>query len=98
MGRHTRPYTRPVPRATSSRRFAKALASFAELADPLARLAEVRAARRALEALEAQTVAEARASGATWGEIGALYGISKQAAQQRFGHGDGVPRGKPKGR
>jgi hypothetical protein len=37
-----------------------------------------------LEALEADTVADARAAGATWGEIGALYGLSKQGAQQRF--------------
>jgi hypothetical protein len=73
-----------VPRAASSRRFAKALASFNGVADPLARLDEVRTAREALEALEEKTVREARAAGATWGEIGSLYGVSKQAAQQRF--------------
>jgi hypothetical protein len=73
-----------VPSRAVSRRFAKALASFAEVADPLSRLAAVRGAREALEGLEHETVAEARAAGATWGEIGSLYGVSKQAAQQRF--------------
>lgn len=73
-----------MPRASSSRRFAKAIAAFGDVADPLARLDAVRGAREALEALEAQTVAEARAAGATWGQIGSLYGVSKQAAQQRF--------------
>lgn len=66
------------------RRFTKALASLADGGDPLARLAVIRAARRSAEALERETVREARAAGATWGEIGALYGVSKQAAQQRF--------------
>ena len=37
-----------------------------------------------LEDLEAATVAAARAAGVTWTEIGALYGLSKQGAQQRF--------------
>ena len=73
-----------MPKAASSRRFAKALAAFSGVSDPLARLDEVRSAREALEALEQKTVREARAAGATWGEIGSLYGVSKQAAQQRF--------------
>jgi hypothetical protein len=73
-----------VPKAGPGRRFAKALASFASVTDPLARLDAVRAAREALEALEVQTAAEARSGGATWAQIGALYGVSKQAAQQRF--------------
>jgi hypothetical protein len=85
MGKHVgRPYNRVVPRATPLRQFTKVLASFGEVADPLARLDAVRRAREDLEALEARTVAAARADGATWGEIGALYGVSKQAAQQRF--------------
>jgi hypothetical protein len=50
----------------------------------MARLAAVRRARESLEKLEQSTVAEARSAGATWGEIGTLYGVSKQAAQQRF--------------
>lgn len=73
-----------MPKAGPERRLAKVLAAYAEIADPLARLDDVRRARQALEALEARTVAEARAQGATWGQIGARYGVSKQAAQQRF--------------
>lgn len=73
-----------VPKATPSRRFTKALATFGSISDPLVRLAAVRAAREDLEALEVQTVREARAAGATWSDIGALFGVSKQAAQQRF--------------
>lgn len=73
-----------MPRATPLRQLSKVLASFGEIDDPLARLDAVRRAREQLEALEAGTAAEARAGGATWGEIGALYGVSKQAAQQRF--------------
>ncbi len=39
-----------------------------------------------------------RAAGATWSAIGSLYGISKQAAQQRFGQGDArTGKGKAKG-
>ena len=55
-----------------------------DVPDPMARLAAVRRARESLEKLEQSTVAEARSAGATWGEIGTLYGVSKQAAQQRF--------------
>lgn len=39
----------------------------------------------ACDAARVQLVAEARASGATWGEIGRLLGVSAQGAQQRFG-------------
>ena len=77
-------YDRGMTAAAPSRRFTKALAAFGDVADPLSRLEAVRVAREALEGLERETVAAARASGATWGEIGTLYGVSKQAAQQRF--------------
>jgi hypothetical protein len=63
---------------------AKALSALGDVRDPLARLAAVRRALDGLEELEASTVADARAAGATWGEIGTIYGVSKQAAQQRF--------------
>jgi len=73
-----------VPKATPPRRIAKAVASLGEIADPMTRLEAVRSIRDALEALEARTVREARSGGATWSDIGAVYGVSKQAAQQRF--------------
>jgi len=52
--------------------------------DPLARLDAVRLARERLERLEADAVRDARDAGVTWKSIGALYGLSKQGAQQRF--------------
>ena len=67
-----------------SKRIAKALATLAEVPDPLERLDAVRRVREAVERLEQEAAEEARAAGATWRRIGALYGVSKQAAQQRF--------------
>lgn len=67
-----------------NRRLAKALAALEQVPDPLERLDAVREAREALERLEADTARQARDGGATWSRIGALYGVSKQAAQQRF--------------
>ena len=66
------------------RRLAKALAALADVADDLDRLDAVRQAREAVERLELQTVRQAREAGLTWTQIGAVYGVSKQAAQQRF--------------
>lgn len=53
--------------------------------DPLGGLEAVRRVREAAEDLEKVKVREARLAGVTWGQIGSLYEISKQAAQQRFG-------------
>jgi hypothetical protein len=47
-------------------------------------LAAARRLREAVEDLELDLVAEVRAQRATWTEIGAVYGTSKQGAQQRF--------------
>jgi len=66
------------------RRFDRALAALREIPDPLGRLDAVRRSLEALEELEAAIVADARAAGVTWIDIGALYGLSKQGAQQRF--------------
>ncbi|MGB7982673.1 MAG: hypothetical protein WCF36_17975 [Candidatus Nanopelagicales bacterium] len=87
-----------MPQAALPRRVTKALNSLGDIDDPLARLAAVRSARQALEALEHETVTQARAGGATWGQIGTLYGVSKQAAQQRFRQpADPLPGGPPSG-
>ena len=67
-----------------ARRFDRALAALREIPDPLRRLDAVHGALQALEDLEAATVADARSAGVTWIDIGALYGLSKQGAQQRF--------------
>ena len=66
------------------KRVAKALASLADVPDPMARLDAVRRVREAVERLEQEAAAAARAAGAPWKRIGELYGVSKQAAQQRF--------------
>jgi hypothetical protein len=51
---------------------------------PIGRLDAARRLREAAEQLEAAQVAAARKAGATWIDIGACYGLTKQGAQQRF--------------
>jgi hypothetical protein len=48
-------------------------------------LAELAAQRNGLERDIAEVVQAARASKRTWSEIGAILGVSKQAAQRRYG-------------
>ncbi len=58
-----------------------------EVEDP-ADLRRIGLAKRAVRDAEAElraAVAASRASGRSWGYIGIVLGISKQAAQQRFG-------------
>ena len=75
---------RPGP----TKRLAAALEELRSLdkgASPLDPVALARRIREAAEELEAAKVDEARAGGVSWREIGLLYGMSKQAAHQRFG-------------
>ena len=51
----------------------------------VSRLDAARRLREAADELEAVEVQTARESGATWREIAACYGLTKQGAQQRFG-------------
>jgi hypothetical protein len=51
---------------------------------PMSRLDAARRLREAAEELETAQVEAARKAGATWIEIGACYGLTKQGAQQRF--------------
>ena len=51
---------------------------------PIGRLEAARCLREAAEELEAAQVEAARKAGATWNEIGACYGLTKQGAQQHF--------------
>lgn len=67
-----------------TRRFNRALESLQAVPDPLLRLEAIRRSRKALDDLETATVIAARAQGASWRDIGAVYGLSKQGAQQRF--------------
>ena len=66
------------------KRFDRALQALTDLPDPLLRLDAIRQCLAQLDDLQANTVADARAGGKTWTEIGALYGLSKQGTQQRF--------------
>ncbi|HET9649193.1 hypothetical protein [Nakamurella multipartita] len=70
--------------ALHTRRFDRALESLRGVPDPLLRLEAIRRSRKALDDLETATVIAARAQGASWRDIGAVYGLSKQGAQQRF--------------
>ena len=66
------------------RRITAALGAL-DIADgPISRLDAARRLREAAEELEAGQIEAARKAGATWNEIGACYGLTKQGAQQRF--------------
>jgi hypothetical protein len=56
-----------------------------DAASPMSALLSARTAAEAIEQATRLLVAQARASGRTWQEIGELLAISRQAAQQRFG-------------
>jgi hypothetical protein len=66
------------------RRITEALGSLDVADAPMGRLDAARRLREAAEELEAAQVEAARKAGATWNEIGACYGLTKQGAQQRF--------------
>ena len=68
----------PVKRITA------ALGALDVAGGPISRLEAARQLREAAEELEAAQVEAARKAGATWNEIGACYGLTKQGAQQRF--------------
>lgn len=52
---------------------------------PLQRLDTLAAVRALLEEYTERAVAQARTRGATWEDIGAYLGVTRQAAQQRYG-------------
>ena len=54
-------------------------------AEPLVVLAQIKAARKYLDDAEKWAVSEMRATGATWAEVGDAFGITRQAAHERFG-------------
>ena len=67
-----------------ARRITAALGALDVADGPISRLEAARRLREAAEELEAAQVEAARKAGATWLEIGATYGLTKQGAQQRF--------------
>jgi hypothetical protein len=70
---------------------AASLARFAEL-EPLARLRALQNVRQAVADVELDAVVAARNDGRTWSQIGQALGITRQAAQERFGEHDPRPR------
>src|ERR1700691_3427353 len=73
-----------VPPKSPDRRITAALGALDAADGPMSRLEAARRLREAAEELEAAQVEAARKAGATWIEIGACYGLTKQGAQQRF--------------
>jgi hypothetical protein len=53
-------------------------------ADPLKLLSGLAEGRRSLESWQRKAVAAARERGSTWDAIGSAWGISRQAAWERF--------------
>ncbi|MGH9085880.1 MAG: hypothetical protein ACRDYW_10540 [Acidimicrobiales bacterium] len=66
------------------KRLANALDALRRAKTPTARLTAARRAREAAEKLEDAQLKAARDEGLTWAEIGRVYGLTKQGAQQRF--------------
>ena len=73
-----------MPPKSPVKRITAALGAFDVADGPISRLEAARLLREAAEELEAAQVEAARKAGATWNEIGACYGLTKQGAQQRF--------------
>jgi hypothetical protein len=73
-----------VATKSSVKRILAALGALDAADGPLSRLQAARRLREAAEQLEAAQVEAARKAGATWIDIGACYGLTKQGAQQRF--------------
>ena len=69
---------------TDSDRITRALRAHQAAGDPLAALDAARVLREEAERLERRAVEGVRAAGTSWSTIGALYGLTKQGAQQRF--------------
>ena len=86
------------------KRILAALSAFDVADGPMRRLDAARRLREAAEELETAQVEAARKAGATWLEIGARYGLTKQGAQQRFravreqAKAAEPPEGKPEGK
>src|ERR1700693_5592120 len=73
-----------MARKSLGRRIAAALEAHQRSVDPLEQLDAARRLREAAEEAESLAVEAARDGGATWTEIGALYGLTKQGGTPRF--------------
>jgi len=82
----------PIKRLTAA---LEALEALGKTGEPLEAVAIARRIRVAAEEFERARVDKAREKGVSWREIGSLYDMSKQAAQQRFGGGVRSPGARP---
>lgn len=69
----------------NAKRLLRELDALHAAGDVTATVATARRVRETAEQLERDVVRDARRAGVTWADIGALYDMSKQGAQQRFG-------------
>lgn len=67
-----------------AKRLERALDDLGRAKAPADRLRAARRVREAADKLETANIEAAREAGLTWAEVGALYGLTKQGAQQRF--------------
>ena len=67
-----------------AKRLAKALDDLGSAKQSTPRLEAARRLRESADRLEQAHVDAARQAGLTWAEIGKVYGLTKQGAQQRF--------------
>ena len=70
----------------AAERIQRAVDALRAAEDPVERLTAGHELRQLADQVEAESVIAARAAGVSWKRIGALYGTTKQGAQQRFGH------------
>lgn len=70
----------------------KALGDWRDASEPGEALAAARALRQAADELERAAILAARRAGMSWTRIGAVYGLTKQGAQQRFKRGLSDPQ------
>lgn len=70
--------------STPLKQLQEALTELATTTDPRTRIEMARRIRHLSEDLELDEVRAAREHGTSWSKIGAVYGLTKQGAQQRF--------------
>ncbi|MGC5617346.1 hypothetical protein [Georgenia sp. Z1491] len=70
-----------------------ALAALTSATEPLEVLDGARRLRETAEAIESDAVRAARSAKVSWSKIGAVYGLTKQGAQQRFSPKNAERRG-----
>lgn len=85
-----------MPARDPASRIKASLRAYQEARDPLDRLDLSRRIRESAEELEAAAIVDARGNGATWRDIGSLYGLTKQGAQQRFRTAEVAPAKVPR--